>query len=294
MKRRSEIQINDSADVCRIEIEGTIGLPEECQFDDPARRVATYDRFREALRRIAAIDRAEIVVEIRSTGGDVNDALLIHDALRQTGARITTRCYGYTASAATIIAQAASEGCRELSASALYLVHNAICAAEGNAAEIASRVELLRQTDRRIAALYAARSGRGEEAFVALMGENNGNGRWLSPAEAIEAGLADRILDDAAPQPSSPLVRNVVRGWQRLLAAVGASGESLPADRSLLRLPDADGVLRRLSAPAREEALRRVEPTRTLPCEDPSAGEPVRTANSLAYEEDAMRMKSPR
>lgn len=294
MKRRSEIQINDSADVCRIEIEGTIGLPEECQFDDPARRVATYDRFREALRRIAAIDRAEIVVEIRSTGGDVNDALLIHDALRQTGARITTRCYGYTASAATIIAQAASEGCRELSASALYLVHNAICTAEGNAAEIASRVELLRQTDRRIAALYAARSGRGEEGFVALMGENNGNGRWLSPAEAIGAGLADRILDDAAAQPSSPLVRNVVRGWQRLLAAVGASGEPLPADRNLLRLPDADRALRRLSVPAREEALRRVEPTRTLPCEDPSAGEPVRTANSLAYEEDAMRMKSPR
>lgn len=288
MKRRSEIQINDSADVCRIEIEGTIGLPEECQFDDPARRVATYDRFREALRRIAAIDRAEIVVEIRSTGGDVNDALLIHDALRQTGARITTRCYGYTASAATIIAQAATEGCRELSASSLYLIHNAVCAAEGNAAEIASRVELLRQTDRRIAALYAARSGRGEEAFAALMGENNGNGRWLSPAEAVGAGLADRILDDAP----SPLVRNVARGWQRLLEAVGVPPKPLPAGGGLLRLPEAELRLRRRSLAAREEALRRVEPTRTLPCEDPPFGEPARTANRLAYDEDAKRMKN--
>ena len=103
---KSEIQINDKAGSCRIEIEGTIGVPEEWQFDDPADRVATYERFRDAVRRIAEIEAPEVVVEIRSTGGDVNDALLIHDALRSLGARITTRCYGYTASAATIIAQA--------------------------------------------------------------------------------------------------------------------------------------------------------------------------------------------
>ncbi len=67
------------------------------------------------MSRIAAIEAEEVVVTIRSTGGDVNDALMIHDALTQLKGRITTRCYGYTASAATIIAQAASEGCpREL------------------------------------------------------------------------------------------------------------------------------------------------------------------------------------
>ena len=85
----------------------------------------------EAVRRIAEIDASEVVVNIRSTGGDVNDALLIHDALTALGAHITTRCYGYTASAATIIAQAASPGCREISANALYLIHTAVCATEG-------------------------------------------------------------------------------------------------------------------------------------------------------------------
>ena len=66
------------------------------------------------------------MVDIRSTGGDVNDALLIHDALCSLDAHITTRCYGYTASAATIIAQAASPGCREISANALYLIHTCL------------------------------------------------------------------------------------------------------------------------------------------------------------------------
>ena len=77
---KSEIQINNSAEVCRIDIEGTIGIPEEWQFDDPEARVATYERFSKALQRIAGIEAPEVVVNIRSTGGDVNDALLIHDA----------------------------------------------------------------------------------------------------------------------------------------------------------------------------------------------------------------------
>ena len=29
---KSEIQINNAADVCQIDIEGTIGIPEEWQF----------------------------------------------------------------------------------------------------------------------------------------------------------------------------------------------------------------------------------------------------------------------
>ena len=172
---KSEIQIKNSAGVCRIEIEGTIGVPEEWQFDQPEARVATYEKFRDTVQRIAGIDAPQIVVDIRSTGGDVNDALLIHDALCSLDAHITTRCYGYTASAATIIAQAASPGCREISANALYLIHTAICAAEGNAAEIAGKLDLLRQTDTRIAAVYAARSGRPAGEFEALMAEIQAN-----------------------------------------------------------------------------------------------------------------------
>ena len=142
---KSDIQIRNSADVCYIDIEGTIGVPEQWQFASPDDRVATYEKFRDAVARIAALDAPQVVVNIRSTGGDVNDALLIYDALAALDAEVTTRCYGYVASAATLIAQAASEGRREISAGALYLVHAAACAAEGNAAELEARAELLRK-----------------------------------------------------------------------------------------------------------------------------------------------------
>lgn len=291
---KSEIQIDNNAGVCHIDIEGTIGVPEEWQFDQPEARVATYEKFRDAVRRIAEIDAPEVVVNIRSTGGDVNDALLIHDALTALDAHITTRCYGYTASAATIIAQAASPGCREISANALYLIHTAVCATEGNAAELSGKLDLLRQTDTRIAAVYAARSGRPAAEFETLMAENNGSGRWLSPEEAVAAGLAD-VVTDAAGRGAPSLTRNIARGWERLLIRIGLSaGEQLPADRdrNVLHTEGEERELLRRSAAAVRQAQQRVVPTQTRPREDPSYGDLVRTANQRAYSEDAKRLRN--
>ena len=105
------IKIKNEVDTTIIDIEGTIGVPESWQCDSPQTRVTTYERFKESVSRIADISNSTIRVNIRSTGGDVNDAMLIYEALRATGAKITTCCYGYTASAATIVAQAASRQC---------------------------------------------------------------------------------------------------------------------------------------------------------------------------------------
>ena len=273
---KSDIQIRNSADVCYIDIEGTIGVPEQWQFASPDDRVATYEKFRDAVARIAALDAPQVVVNIRSTGGDVNDALLIYDALAALDAEVTTRCYGYVASAATLIAQAASEGRREISAGALYLVHAAACAAEGNAAELEARAELLRKTDERLAALYARRSGRPQEEFAQRMAENNGNGRWLSPEETVAAGLADRIVEGGeTAEGERSAVRNLASGWNRLLAALGLHGGSRrrgagggppqhppPRRRGSGRRPFGDRSRRRAAAPPCDAGARGRRPVR--------------------------------
>ena len=281
---KTNIQIKNEAEHCLIEIEGTIGVPEEWQFDDPDSRVATYERFREAVARIAAIDAEEVVVTIRSTGGDVNDALLIHDALRQLKSRVTTRCYGYTASAATIIAQAASEGCRELSANALYLIHRATCSTEGNADDLASQLDLLRVTDDRLASLYAERSGQPKERFESLMAENGGDGRWLRPEEVLEAGLADRIIGQGVETPT--LTENIASGLERLARAIGLKREEpLPEDRNILHADSAE--LQRRASTLLIEGQRSVKPTDVSPVEDPSMGDRNLSANEAAYARDA-------
>ncbi len=290
---QSDIRIIQHAAACQIDIGGTIGVPEQEQFDPGSQQVATWERFRRTVEEIRAIRAAEVIVNIRSTGGDVNDALLIHDALRSLEGRVITRCFGYTASAATVIAQAASEGCRELSANALYLIHRSVCATEGNAEELAARLDLLRKTDERLAEVYAARSGRGPETFIDLMGENNGNGRWLAPNEAIAAGLADRIVAPPATAEKG------IRSWVRRLAQRFRPTDLRPlptAQRSILHFgaPEAPAETDIPAPPDPSElppaARQEAPPTRTLPREDPSVGEAARTHNERAYERDARRL----
>ena len=124
LSMQSDIQITNRNDTCFVAIEGVIGVPEEWQFDQPSSRVATYEKFRDSLDRLREIDAPEIVVNIRSTGGDVNDALLIYEDLSSLAGHIVTRFFVYSVLAATVIALAASAGCRAISVHSLYLIHN--------------------------------------------------------------------------------------------------------------------------------------------------------------------------
>lgn len=267
LSMQSDIQITNRNDTCFVDIEGVIGVPEEWQFDQPSSRVATYEKFRDSLDRLREIDAPEIVVNIRSTGGDVNDALLIYEALSSLDGHIVTRCYGYTASAATVIAQAASEGCREISAHALYLIHNSICTAEGNAEELATRIDLLRKTDARLAEVYAARSGRTPEEFTLLMAENNGSGRWLSPQEALAAGLVDRIIEPAATEKTPAAQATPAGQWRKLLGKLGLvrPADALPPDRNILHFGDPEkgpaSALR--NSPCTKASNSRLRPARS-------------------------------
>ena len=290
------IRIKNEVDTTIIDIDGTIGVPEPWQRDNPETRVTTYERFKESVSRIADISNTTIRVNIRSTGGDVNDALLIYEALKATGAKITTCCYGYTASAATIVAQAASEGCRLIAPTSLYLIHNSLCSVEGNADELQAEVDMLRQTDCRIAEVYATRSGRSAEEFLTLMSANGGRGRWLSPTEAIAVGLVDAVeseLELSATEQST-LVERAKTGVMALLRAVG-----IDVDREH---PDAieDVNVRALQAPINasdtskvvfEEAQRAVAPMTLKPVEDPSPVAQNSEPRQQAYESDLRSIK---
>lgn len=290
------IKIKNEVDTTIIDIEGTIGVPESWQCDSPETRVTTYERFKESVSRIADISNSTIRVNIRSTGGDVNDAMLIYEALRATGAKITTCCYGYTASAATIVAQAASEGCRLIAPTSLYLIHNSLCSVEGNAEELQAEVDMLRQTDRRIAEVYASRSGRNIEDIATLMAENGGRGRWLSPAEAIAEGLVD-ALDSELVQTTEPqtLTERAKSGVVALLRAVGielgekqAIGKDEDINYTHSPIPEnsADS-----SEVAFEEAQHMAKPTSGKPTADPSPMEQNNDPRHKAYESDIRSIK---
>ena len=284
------IKINNSLGICVIDIEGIIGVNEDWQFDSAGDRVATYEKFQATLSQIKALECDQIVVNIRSTGGDVNDALLIYEALTSLDIPITTRCYGYVASAATVIAQAASQGERQISANALYLVHNSTCVAEGNSIELQSKVELLEKTDIQLSELYAARSGRTAEEFKTLMNEQSGNGRWLTSEETIEAGLADKLVDSMSvasgeqeAETKEGAVTNLIRRIGRRLGLIACEHEAPINMHNILH----DQIVHNsTNTIAISEGQKSAQPTALMGVEDPTLQEQSPTANQKAYSTD--------
>lgn len=302
-------KIASSAHVVTLDIDGILGVPEEEQFGTNDTRIATYERFRAALDQVCEsggkIDR--LVLNIRSTGGCLEDALLIYDAARELGAEVVTRCYGYVASAATIIAQAASRGGREISANALYLIHCCESSVEGNKHSLSATSELLDKSDKRLAEIYATASKRAPEEFLQLMNRNNGKGVWLSPEETLKEELADRIIapsplkDEAreavsslglTPLPSKGLSAKLADVWNSLLAAVGLSSAGAQSERSYGgRVAIESSVAERGDVgapPIPPSRLHTAMPTLTKECEDPAPDSlsALLTANESAYAAD--------
>ncbi|MFI3248125.1 MAG: Clp protease ClpP [Rikenellaceae bacterium] len=303
---KQEIKIYNLHDTAVIDIEGTIGIPEEWQFDEPQQRVATYEKFRTTLQEIERLEASKVVVNIRSTGGDVNDALLIYDALTALNASITTRCWGYVASAATVIAQAGSEGQREISPNSLYLIHSASCAVEGNSTEIAQRLELLRKTDERLAELYARRSGGDAQTYSELMAEENGAGRWLTAAETIDLALADCLIEsnvdeaDVEPADEPTILEEALESVKDVVRRVGKrigisdGGELKPQQSAVSRhsVTHGDGAesVAQGSVIAFDEAQRAISKSKVREVEDPGIADIRRSHNASAYDHDVRRM----
>ena len=300
--------------IATIDIDGVLGVPEEEQFGEAAEgRVSTYEQFEKALDEIRAegkIDR--LVLNIRSTGGCLADALLIYDAARSLGVEVVTRCYGYVASAATIIAQAASAGAREVSANALYLIHCCESTVEGNTHSLLATKELLDKSDERLAEIYALASGRSAEEFRALMNRNSGKGVWLSPEECVAAGLADRIIasspitDDArsqvealglTPLPAKPLGERLAEAWNRVLSRIGrgvdVAAEGKVVSTTTIAVPSYAHKKELGAPPVPPSRLHTARPTLTKECEDPApSGLVAATSNESAYMADVEGMRA--
>jgi ATP-dependent protease ClpP protease subunit len=143
----------------------------------------------------------KVIVNIRSTGGLLDEALKIYDYLHWLSELpdviVETRCFGYTASCGTIIAQSASPNMRGISEHSLYLIHCCTCDIEkGNYIGLGKQRDILMLRDEHISKIYAKHS-RGvldEKAVIEIMEENEGEGYWQEPSEVISNGLADFII----------------------------------------------------------------------------------------------------
>lgn len=142
------------------------------------------DEFVQDLQKINADN---IIVRINSPGGSVFDAIAIYNALIQHPADITTRVDALAASAASIIAMAGDTV--EMMVGAQLMIHDAMGAEMGNAAEMREMAKFLDAQSDNISTIYAHKGGGEPQDWRAMMLAET----WMFAQEAVDAGLADSV-----------------------------------------------------------------------------------------------------
>ena len=139
------------------------------------------------------------------------------------------------ASAATIVAMAASPGKLIIAPNARMMIHRAWNIAIGNMHEMQATANNLEQLDGQIAAMYAKRTGRRPATMLAVMDAET----YYTGEEAVAEGFADRVANE--PSAMNAPRRGKELHWLRVPAdleveAAGPDDDPSPEERTGWRL----------------------------------------------------------
>jgi len=135
-----------------------------------------------------APDAKRINIRLNSPGGSAFDGIAIFNALKDHPAEVTVKVDGLAASAASIIAMAGDT--IEMGEGSFLMVHRAHGLAYGHRGDLRELADVLEKADGEIVSLYA---GRTKKPLATVRGWVDAE-TWFTGQEAVEAGLADRIV----------------------------------------------------------------------------------------------------
>ena len=135
----------------------------------------------------------DIQIYINSPGGSVTAGLAIYDTMQQVAPDVVTICYGLAASMGAFLLSGGTKGKRLALPNARIMIHQPLGGAQGQAVDIeiqAQEILFLKET---LNGLMAEHTGQPLEKIA----EDTDRDYFLSPAEAVEYGLIDRVVDSS-------------------------------------------------------------------------------------------------
>lgn len=154
----------------------------------------------------------EITVYINSLGGSVMEGVAIYNQLKRHPAHKTVYVDGFACSVASVIAMAGDEII--MPRNTVMMIHNAWTWAVGNAAELrkaADDLEVLNAASRQ-AYLLKAGDKLTEEQLITMLDKES----YLTAAQCIELGLADRFADSDADMKAAEQALSAKSAEQKL------------------------------------------------------------------------------
>ena len=136
--------------------------------------------------------KKEISFYINSPGGIIWSGLAIYDTMQYISSKIMTICIGQAASAASLLLTAGEKEIRFSLPNSRIMVHQPSGGYEGQVTDIEIQTKEIIKIKKRLNEIYAKHTGK-DITSVELIMERD---KYFSPAEAIEFGLIDKIVED--------------------------------------------------------------------------------------------------
>ncbi len=133
----------------------------------------------------------DIYLYINSPGGSVYSGLAIYDTMRHLRAPVSTFCVGMAASMAAVLVAAGEKGKRAALPNSRIMIHQPSSGAHGTAADIEIAAKEILHIRERLNEILAEHTGQTTERIA----DDVDRDRFMSPVEAAEYGLIDRVLE---------------------------------------------------------------------------------------------------
>ena len=137
----------------------------------------------------------DIQIYINSPGGSVTAGLAIYDTMQQVSPDVVTICYGLAASMGAFLLSGGTKGKRLALPNARIMIHQPLGGAQGQAVDIEIQAKEILYLKDTLNGRMAEHTGQPLEKIA----EDTDRDYFLSPAEAVQYGLIDRVVTDDAP-----------------------------------------------------------------------------------------------
>ena len=178
------------------------------------------------VNQIKNLDVDEIRVHIDSYGGSVSEGWAIYNALRQHPAKIVAYGDGFVASAALYPFLAGDE--RIASSLSAYYFHQVMVSASGYADDLRAAADKAEKMTEIGIQAFVERTSMTDGEVRALMEAET----WLTPAQALEYGLATSIHKDDGLPVAQDAKKSIMQRLLQAKAEPKAPAVALPEDKA--------------------------------------------------------------
>ncbi|MBT8462713.1 MAG: ATP-dependent Clp protease proteolytic subunit [Gemmatimonadetes bacterium] len=152
----------------------------------------------------------DINIYINCPGGSVYSGLAIYDTIQYLTAPVATICMGMAASMGAFLLAAGTPGKRSALPNSRIMIHQPSGGSQGTASDIEIQAKEVLFARERLNELMAQHTGQPVEQI----NEDVDRDRYMSPAEAVDYGLIDRIIEPGMPANGSGSEADEAKGGE--------------------------------------------------------------------------------